>query len=164
MRCDHTECASHEIEEHTRIFRLDGTSTTDIWAVGMHKVHVGKTPVAYHFDGETWTRNELPLEHGDFSDRNSLRAVQAVRKDLAFAVGDNGHMLGWDGHLWEWSPTGTRGGLWGIFVAPEGHPWVLGAQHPREMQFKARAPWEDVPKDVAAAASEHCLLLRPRHR
>jgi hypothetical protein len=93
---------------------LHGSSETDIWAMS------GQGQ-GYHYDGKTWTR--FPT-----NSQISLWALSVAGPERAFAVGDRGTILRWDGRAWQGSESGTQAQLVSVYAPPSGPAWVGGDQ------------------------------------
>jgi uncharacterized protein DUF6851 len=90
------------------IMSIDGTSPTDVWAVGADR---GEGPVVLHYDGTAWT--ELPT-----SERASLWWVHAFKDGPVFLAGAQSTILRYDHGAFVRMPTiglsrHTVFGLWG---------------------------------------------------
>jgi hypothetical protein len=92
-------------------YGIQGTSAADIWAVGDQ---------ISHWDGVRW--NDMPVpEH-------SLHSVWAVRPDRAWAVGDYGQIVRWDGTSWTIVRAGGTQGesLLGVWGTGDTDVWAVG--------------------------------------
>ncbi len=93
---------------------IDGTSDQDIWALS-------RQDQGYRYDGKTWTRFST-------SQGVPLWALSVAGPDRAFAVGEKGLILRWDGHAWQRSESGSRAQLVSVYAPPTGPAWVGGDQ------------------------------------
>jgi len=79
---------------------IGGVSEDDIWAVGF----LGEI---WHYNGQGWTKKESGT-------KLSLHKVVAVQPDLAYCVGQKGHVLKYDGNNWQiLHSDASIGDLWG---------------------------------------------------
>jgi hypothetical protein len=85
---------------------IDGTSDTDIWALSRQNQ-------GYHYDGTRWTR--FPTLAGV-----PMWSLSVAGPGRAYAAGDNGVILRWDGQSWNTSPTGTRERLVSVYAPADG--------------------------------------------
>ena len=88
-----------------------GTSDTDVWTVG--GTIPGDDPVLAHWDGDAWTRVNLPEVDREF---DALLKVWGTGPDDVFAIGHRGVILHWDGAAWTQQLAGTTAdivSLWG---------------------------------------------------
>jgi hypothetical protein len=90
---------------------VTGTAATDVWVLG--------GPHALHYDGKDWTR----LAPG--TDK-PLRAAHAVDAKLAYAVGDAGTLVKWDGKHWEPFVSGTTDALGAVWAFADDDVWIAG--------------------------------------
>lgn len=88
-----------------RLFKVWGTSESDIWAVG-------EGGLILHFDGTSWSRSQAPTDA-------RLVAVMGRGADDVYAVGGDfpGMVLHWDGLAWSQFAE-TPQGLSGVWTAP----------------------------------------------
>jgi len=105
------------------VSRLSGTGPNDVWAVGNS---LGAEFVdVYHFDGQSWVKAT--------DDEPQLDGVWAAAPGVAWAVGQWGHMLRWDGHAWAAAEKdlteGSRtfpGGLEAVWGSAADDVWAVG--------------------------------------
>ncbi len=95
------------------IWGVWGPAADDLWAVGGDATPGSGDPVLLHYTGGAWETVEVPE-----LDRScdALFKVWGTGPDQAFAVGDSGVILGWDGNTWAQVPSGTSSdliSLWG---------------------------------------------------
>ena len=92
-------------DQYRQLVALDGTSSSDIWAVGhSFNVNDGYQALAMHWDGRTWTVAPTPIVPGDVY----LNDVSVVSPTDVWAVGYSvpanldiqPHFLHWDGSAW----------------------------------------------------------------
>lgn len=104
----------------TAVRAVHGTAKDDVWMVGWDGSHKDNRGSIRHFDGGTWTPSKLP-PHTPL-----LWGVHAAARDEAYAVGNDGEALVFDGTAWRSSPTGTRGILKKVWAAPGEHAFAVG--------------------------------------
>jgi hypothetical protein len=90
---------------------VTGTGANDVWVLG--------GPHALHYDGAAFTRM-------DPGTTKPLRAAHAVDAKLAFAVGDAGTIVKWDGVAWAPFGSGTTDDLTAVWAFGEDDVWVAG--------------------------------------
>ncbi len=83
---------------------VHGTSASDVWMVGWVGPPRDKVGSVTHFDGATWTEVPMPAE------TRLLWTVYAARADEAYAVGDDGTAVVWNGKSWRTTVTGLSPG------------------------------------------------------
>ena len=98
--------------DRRRLYGVDGTGPTDIWAVG-------ERGTVLHFDGAAWTAQEVDVEV-------SLWAVEALSPTDVYVVGDNGTALHYDGSAWTELPTGVINNLYAVSGVVGGAVWAVG--------------------------------------
>jgi len=113
------------------LYGLDGTSSSDLWAVGAFETeqYLGNEALIEHWDGSTWSLNAKITISGD----TSLLAVDAIAPDDAWAVGYYGITYPliehWDGTGWFISQTPTPGvdqRLFGVAAVSPTDIWAVG--------------------------------------
>jgi hypothetical protein len=125
----------------TSLQAVAATGPDDAWAVGSYEqAGIGDgppstTPLAMHWDGETWRIVPVPDAR-----RGSLMAVAAVSSDDVWAVGaaspDGGVrsdplVMHWDGETWSRPvepPTDAAGELTSVAAIPGGGLWAVGSR------------------------------------
>lgn len=80
-----------------RVNGLWASSLNDVWAVGAR----GTEPVAYHFDGKSWSEVKLPAEAAG---TGGLVDVVGRCEGDVYLVGKVGAVLHWDGAQWKVVP------------------------------------------------------------
>ena len=110
------------------LYGVDGTSTSDVWAVGVQKESIEPPDVIIeHWNGSTWT-NENDVQQG------VLESVAAVTANDALAVGYllNGTQYSAISEVWDgtaWSPvtaSGTGTVLNGVSALSSTDAWAAG--------------------------------------
>ena len=118
-------------------FGVDGTSPTDVWAVGYHTPNPPLGPtltLTMHFDGKDWSVVSSPNPDPDYQ---FVSDVAAVRSDWAIAVGTYSPVgskaqtlaLEWDGSSWSHiqSPEAKNGCAFrSITKTPSGEMFAAG--------------------------------------
>jgi hypothetical protein len=120
-----------------------GSSSTDVWAVGLNGVIYPSPPVILHWDGTAWTEASQPASSGD------LYEVAAISPTDAWAVGWSGPheplALHWDGEGWRKVPTPTPSGSYhylnGVSAVSSTDVWAAG--------------WYTSPEGVGRALTMH---------
>jgi hypothetical protein len=117
----------------SRVFAVDGTSTTDLWAVGHHFVGGVAVPFTMHWDGSRWSVVSSPTVSGV---PTVLRGVKAIAPNNALAVGYSGAsgtgqavIHRWDGSTWRAVPSpavGEGSFLWDIEATSANDVWAAG--------------------------------------
>jgi hypothetical protein len=113
------------------LFGVDGSSATDVWAVGSVG-DPGRT-LALHWNGTAWARFATPSP----GDNAVLLDVTAVSATDAWAVGTRQDVAGgasrpvvlhWGGSTWTTvsEPAGVTGELDAAATAPDGDLWAAG--------------------------------------
>ncbi len=96
-----------------------GSAPNDVWAAGWKGHHKQDNGALVHFDGTSWSETplspEVPL----------LWSVHAHGKNSAYAVGEHGWALEWNGASWRPSPTGVKETLMDVYVT-EGAAFAIG--------------------------------------
>jgi hypothetical protein len=90
---------------------VTGTAADDVWVLG--------GPHALHYDGQDFTRTASGTD-------KRLRAAHAVTKTLAFAVGDGGTVVKWDGSTWAPFASGTIDDLGAVWAFAADDVWIAG--------------------------------------
>ncbi len=118
---------------------VTGTTSKDVWILG--------GPDALHYDGAAFSR------HAPGTDKE-LHAAHAVDAKLAYAVGDGGTIVKWNGTSWAPFGSGTTDDLAAVWAFGENDVWVAGtnAYHWNGTAW-ASAPacvafWGDAPNDL----------------
>ena len=95
---------------------IDALGADDAWAVGGEGI--------VHWDGNSWRPPAFASEEAAAAE---LEAVFALSGDLAWAVGQRGAILQWDGSSWAKadSPTGVT--LRAVSAAAEHDAWAVGS-------------------------------------
>jgi hypothetical protein len=101
---------------------IHGSGTTNVFAVG-NSPGAGSPPAIVRWTGgPAWTN----ISPAGVAVGLNLYGVFAVNPSLAFAVGDTGTMLRWDGTLWASILSGTPNTLRGIWMASSTDGWAVG--------------------------------------
>ncbi|MBM81648.1 MAG: hypothetical protein CMJ78_13800 [Planctomycetaceae bacterium] len=110
-----------------------------MWAVGENASGQG---VIYRTDGEEdFTAISIPSA-------GALRAVVAINEDNAWAVGDGGAILHFDGTQWQSMPSPTSADLHAIAIGPTGLGWIVGANG-ETLRFNGTG-WQQVSSSTSA--------------
>jgi hypothetical protein len=124
---------------YDRLEAIDGTSGTDLWAVGSYGLDQNDDPysslpehtLAERWDGAAWAQVPTPVLEG----RNSLGGVAAVSPSEAWAVGwvwagsaQQALIERWDGQAWA-TVQSADGPSWlsAVAVSPDGDLWAVGS-------------------------------------
>ncbi len=99
---------------------VHGTAKGDVWMVGWDGPYKQNHGSIRHFDGAAWLPSKLP------PDTPLLWGVHGAGRSEAYAVGNDGVALVFDGTGWRSSPTGMRGILKKVWAAPGGHAFAVG--------------------------------------
>lgn len=111
-----------------------GTAPDDVWAAGWKGNTKDDNGALFHFDGKTWSDSPLP------AGTPLLWSVRSHSKNKAYAVGEHGWALEWNGSSWRPSPTGVTGTLHDVYVA-EGAAFAIGAIGPTVLRrVEPKAP------------------------
>src|SRR5262249_44509448 len=86
---------------------IAGSGPDDLWGIG--------SGAGWHFDGRGWTRTEMPSTSKDF-----VIGAAARSPTDAWAVGENGLVVRWDGQSWRRVSSGTKARLWAVYAASGG--------------------------------------------
>lgn len=100
---------SFRFDEKGQFYRIAGSSLHDVWAVGMKKPIFGQKSLVYHYDGKQWQKIKVPID-------KPINDVVSISPREAYAVGEEGTILKWDGHQWHVSVSGVTKNLFGIYV------------------------------------------------
>lgn len=104
---------------------LAGTGPNDMWAVGVPDGFMGGQPdefVCIHLDGSTWWGTCLITPNSQIW----LRGVSMAAPDDAWAVGDGGLILHWDGVAWSPASSPTAYDLHGVSMVSATDGWAVG--------------------------------------
>ena len=93
-------------------------ASDSVWAVGFSGVRA----LIAHYDGQKW-QNQLLNAQSDVV----LRAVWGLGKQRAWAVGDKGVVLSFDGAQWTADKTATQAALYAVHALDEQNVWAVGA-------------------------------------
>lgn len=99
---------------------LHGTGPDDIWASGWKGDHHDDNGSLLHFDGKAWTGVPLPLG------TPLMWSVHAASRTEAYAVGEHGWALIWNGTAWRPSTTGVTGTLTHVYSPGKGVAFAVG--------------------------------------
>jgi hypothetical protein len=116
-----------------------GVASDDVWAVGCYQYlnlwgHVESKARSYHWDGETWTGEVVPLGGGGGGVAR-LMAVDALASDDVWAVGSGTDdvdliykyvTMHWDGAGWTSIDNPNAGVLNSISAASPADAWAVG--------------------------------------
>ena len=122
-------------DQYRQLAALDGTSSSDIWAVGhSFNFNDGYQALAMHWDGRTWVVVPTPILPGDIY----LNDVSVVSSTDVWAVGYSvpanldiqPHFLHWDGSAWSVIPSphlsSTYNYLQSIAAVSANRVWAAG--------------------------------------
>jgi hypothetical protein len=122
-------------DEYRQLVALDGTSSSDIWAVG-HSLNFsnGHQALAMHWDGRTWAVVPTPILAGDIylNDVSVVSAtdVWAVGYSLPANLDIQPLFLHWDGSAWSVIPSphlsSTYNYLQSITAVSANRVWAAG--------------------------------------
>jgi hypothetical protein len=111
---------------------VSGAAPDDVWAVGFDYVHIDLTPVqpvAEHWDGTAWTVVPTPTPG---TDDDTLRKVDALGTDDAWAVGNSlagSFALRWDGSAWHLSRVSREvSTLEDVVATSPNVTWTVGSR------------------------------------
>jgi len=107
------------LELRGHIADIDGSSWDDIWIVGMVTQTIGRRPFLMHFDGKR-------LQEHTFREGRRLWGVAVRSKQEAYAVGDRGLILRWDGQTWRRVASGWEVNLFAVEVAKATKTFYIG--------------------------------------
>jgi photosystem II stability/assembly factor-like uncharacterized protein len=106
----------------TQLNAIHGTDTTNVLAVGNFP-GAGSPPAILRWTGgPAWT----DISPAGVAIGLNLYGVFAVNPSLAFAVGQSGTMLRWDGTVWASILSGTAKDLRGIWMVSDTDGWAVG--------------------------------------
>lgn len=152
-------------EQPGAFFSVHGTRASDVWIAGGADTNGTGEPTLLHYDGTTWTRQDLSALGLAGTD---LWWVHALAPDDVYASGENGTIIHYDGAaftrmatpgtfvvfgMWAAGPddvwaVGGQGGAMGFVWHFDGSVWTdvpLPAGHPGAAVFKV---WGTGPRDV----------------
>ncbi|GAA4957999.1 hypothetical protein GCM10023205_20620 [Yinghuangia aomiensis] len=149
-----------------KAYSLEGVTVLapdDVWAVGSVSTAVGASqPLAYHWDGRTWTRAAMPAVDG------TLHGVSGERGDV-WAVGERADAankaltMRWDGRTWQEVAAAPEAGvsLFSVAVVPGARPgrasvWAVGSTLP-----SLHLPWHAVIEGFGAAPASGPMVSAP---
>lgn len=135
---------SIDVPPETAFHGISGTGPNDVWVVGEVRPDAGG--VIVHWDGLAWSRR---VDAGIEDAR--LYGVWALDATHAFAVGEQGTILAWEGSSWARETTDTDvrlAAIWGassddVFVAggePGGEGLVLRRRHTQTWTLEFETP------------------------
>lgn len=104
------------------VMRAASGTPNDLWMVGWEGTVRDGKGAARHFDGRAWTTPNLP------AGTPLLRAVSAPKHDEAYAVGNDGTALAWNGGAWRALVTGTEETLEAVFAPGGGVVFAAGRE------------------------------------
>ncbi len=121
---DGTEWKRQPVSAPVPVHSLWGTSRNDLWAVGW-------MGLVLHHDGRVWTkvRGCVTNEGGKYSDASEnapLFGVAGLPNGQAWAVGDRGTILHFDGQDWVSENSGVRAHLRCVVILPDGRVLAAG--------------------------------------
>ena len=113
---------------------IDGTSASDMWAIGRQMVRDRAVTIIDHFDGHLWTRVSSPSPNTDYLD---LVAIAAISPSDVWVAGDytgsdsvvRTFIEHFNGHAWSIVPSpnlGTGSNYLTAMTVLHGKPWVVG--------------------------------------
>lgn len=94
-------------------YGVAGSGINDVWAVG-------SGPIQHWRGGPSWEALSNPATSV------MLNAVWAVSPRRAWAVGDKGTILQWDGAKWQPQSSGVTASLYGVWGTSEKDAWAVG--------------------------------------
>jgi hypothetical protein len=115
-----------------QFFGVDGSSSTDVWAVGSYIDGTQAIPLIDHWDGTAWTQIDMT----SLSNSNGFSAVAALSSGDAWAVGASVKTAParpftehWDGARWtaEASPDPGNAPLFGVAILSATNIWAVGS-------------------------------------
>jgi hypothetical protein len=105
-----------------RLNAIHGSASTNVFAVG-NSPGAGSPPAIVRWTGgAAWTN----ISPAGVALGLNLYGVFVVSPSLAFAVGDTGTMLRWDGTVWASILSGTANNLRGIWMVSDTDGWAVG--------------------------------------
>jgi len=148
------------------------TGPHDVWVVGSHVIGGVSTAYAEHFDGATWTVQDLHLPPGPTS-ISSLYDVAAFGPDDVWAVGawmgDDPLIRHWDGTRWSAERSPELPGTERILTAIDGTGpddlWAVGQQRIANQEqgvvlHRTAAGWSVVPPPAGAAVLHDVAMVQ----
>lgn len=126
------------------LYGLDGSSTTDIWAVGYRG---GGRALVLHWDGTEWSRAPLDSSAGD----GVVYGVSAPSATDVWIAGWNvvdpakvPLVAHWDGTEWQESPVPDLRGhdIFTDILAAQGEAWAVGARAGRDVLEARVSHWD----------------------
>lgn len=142
-----------------------------IWGRNRNELHaVGWMGTVLSFDGEKWQQSRGGLIDPDTegfaacAENNPLFAMTGDEEGRAWAVGDNGTIIAFDGKEWRTEKSPTRLNLRGITRTPKGQLFAVGAEG-TVITSHGDGKWEKLDCPIAAgfiavlAISDDELLL-----
>jgi hypothetical protein len=111
---------------------VDGSSTTDVWAVGTYSEGTQGIPLVEHWDGTAWTQVDM----SSLQNNNGFSGVAALSPADAWAVGASAKTAPtrpftehWDGSAWSVvaSPNPANASLLGVAMVSSKDIWAVGA-------------------------------------
>ena len=121
---DGTDWHRHNVPAPVPIHAFWGTHRQSVWAVGW-------MGLILHFDGETWQQKRgcVVDEAGKYSsdtDNTPLFDICGLDDGRAWAVGDRGTILHFDGESWQTETSGVRQHLRSVIALPDGRIMASG--------------------------------------
>lgn len=106
-----------------------------IWGRSRNELHaVGWMGTVVSFDGEQWHHHrggvvdEVSQRYSPCAENSPLFGITGDDTGRAWAVGDEGTIIGFDGQTWQGQPSPTRINLRGITRAPGGRLYAVGGE------------------------------------
>lgn len=91
-----------------------------VWGAGWTGGSHDDSGALSHFDGKRWSAVPLP------AGTPLLMSVSAASRTEAYAVGQHGWALTWNGTAWRPSPTGVKDPLEDVYAAGHGVAFAVG--------------------------------------
>jgi len=101
---------------------IHGSASTNVFAVGNSPGGGAPPAIVRWTGGPAWVN----ISPAGVAVNLNLYGVFAVSPSLAFAVGDTGTMLRWDGTLWSSIPSGTANTLRSVWMVSGTDGWAVG--------------------------------------
>ena len=101
------------------VLSIWGTRSTDVFAVGGPLGNEGRSSLALHFDGSTWTT--IPTGGPE-----TFWWVYGSTSSDVWMVGESGRIAHYDGHDVVEHSSGTTATLWGVWAAGPSDAWAVG--------------------------------------
>jgi hypothetical protein len=136
------------------LMSVDGTSATDVWAVGAD-TRDGNGAMVLHFDGTSWRRKATGVNA-------DLWWVHAFSADALLMGGTQGTILRYDGQQFTRMDTPGTGQVFGVWGASENDVWAVGGEPDAEPGFVWRydgSAWSDV-SDMLPASVKGTPLFK----